>query len=229
MERNVDLRSQRRVRRGELIWVKIDPISPTPEGQARGLPTITHWPALCSRVELKTFNEVYEPKGPQWATSASTSAPTANGTAAANGNGTANENGGPKPESSSQAPTKMRTIHYYEYRLRALGFFDPKDEIRADAKELLPWLVGSELMGGEVGWGKLGDETHAMIEAEVTREAEAEAKLPAGERGVKTLEERWKKAYWTNRLEFTEMPRDWKSVVVRAGLAIKMALVSAAS
>lgn len=81
-------------------------------------------------------------------------------------------------------------------------------------------------MGGEVGWGKLGDETHALIEAEVTREAEAEAKLPMAQRGKATLEERWKRAYWTNRLGFSAMPRDWNSVVARAGLAIKMALVS---
>lgn len=202
-----------------MVWVQIDPVKPTAEGQARGLPTITHWPVLCSRIELKTTTEKYEPKGPQWATAS---------TSSANGNGNDNTNGanGDGKPSSSVQPPNTRLVHYYQYHLRALGFFDPRDELQADAKELLPWLVGSELMGGEEGWGKLGEETHASIEAEVTREAEADAKLPVGERGKMTVDQRWQKTSWVNRIGFSAMPRDWDSVVVRAGLAIKMALVS---
>ena len=175
-------------------------------------------------MDLKTAHEIYEPKGPQWATTPSAGTSTSHGNASVNG--TVNENAAGKPESSRQPAASTRIIHYYQYHLRALGSFDPKDEITADAKEILPWLVGSELMGGEEGWGKLGDETHTMIENEVRREAEAESKLPMDLRGSMTLEERWKEAYWTNRVCFSEMPREWDSVVVRAGLAIKMALVS---
>lgn len=207
LERSIDLKSGRRFRRGELVWVKIDPVSPSPEAQARGLPIITHWPALCARIELKTRFEPFEPpKAPQWATSSS------------NGNG----NG-----ESSSAPPNYRPVQYYEYHLRALGFFDPAEEVRADVKDLLPWLVGSELLGGEAGWERLGAETHTLMKEGVTREAEADKALPAEERGILSVDTRWKRTSWAKRMSFSAMPKDdWAFMCVRAGLAIKMGLAS---
>lgn len=209
LERSIDLRSSRRFRRGELVWVKIEPIHPSPEGKAKGLPVITHWPVLCSRIEQKSRTETYTPTAPQWATSA----PPAE----------ASQNGG---ASTSTGPTTAtRVIHYYQYHLRPLGFFDAADEIRADAQDMLPWLCNSELLGGEEGWSKLGEDTHRIIEAEVERAAEAEKS--ADQKGSKTLDERWRATSWVKRISFSKLPREWSAACVRAGLAIKMASVSA--
>lgn len=118
-------------------------------------------------------------------------------------------------------------MHYYQYHLRALGLFDPAEEILADVKDLLPWLVGSELLGGEAGWERLGEETHTLIEAGVSSEAEADKALPAEERGRLSVDTRWKRTSWAKRMSFSAMPKDdWAFMCVRAGLAIKMGLVS---
>ena len=135
-------------------------------------------------------------------------------------------NGESSKPPTTTTPTATRTIHYYLYHLRPLGFFDAADEITALTEEMLPWLCGSELLGGEAGWAAIGEDTHAFIEAGVAKEVEAEKALPADQRGLKTIDERWRAAGWVKRISFKLLPRDWPSACVRAGLAIKMGLVS---
>lgn len=59
-DRGYDLKYQRRHRRGELVWVQIDPITPSAPPSRRCalsdrslLPEITHWPVIIADIRLK--------------------------------------------------------------------------------------------------------------------------------------------------------------------------------
>jgi len=202
LDRAIDLKTQRRFRRGELVWTRIETVTPPPEAMARGAPAITHWPALVSKIAQKSRIIQIEQKGPTWATS----------------NG---ESSTPTP-----VPTTSRIVHYYQYHLRPLGFFSSIDEVQTDQKEMLPWLIGSELMGGEAGWAALGEESVSLLEAAARKEAELEKALPVVERQPLTAEKRWKKSKYAQRVLFKEMPKEWEFLCPRAALAIKMGLVN---
>jgi hypothetical protein len=202
LDRAIDLKTQRRFRRGELVWTRIDTVIPPPTAAARGAPTITHWPALVSKIAQKSRVIQIEPRGPTWT--------------ATNG-----ESSTPVP-----APITSRIVHYYEYHLRPLGFFSSVDEVQTDQKEMLPWLIGSELMGGEAGWAALGEESVSLLEAAARNEAELEKALPDVERVPLTAEKRWKRSKYAQRVLFKEMPKEWEFLCPRAALAIKMGLVS---
>jgi hypothetical protein len=201
LDRAIDIKTQRRFRRGELVWARIDTVVPPPAAAGKGAPAITHWPALVSKIAHKSRIIRVESKGPTWT--------------ASNG------------ESSTAAPAPMtsRIVHYYEYHLRPLGFFSSVDEVQMDQKEMLPWLIGSELMGGEAGWAALGEESVSLLEAAARREAELEKATPEVERIPLTAEKRWKRSKYAQRVLFKEMPKEWEFLCPRAALAIKMGLV----
>ena len=201
LDRAIDLKTQRRFRRGELVWTRIDTVTPPPAAAAKGAPAITHWPALVSKIAQKSRIIQVEPKGPTWtATNGESSTPT-------------------------PVPATSRIVHYYEYHLRPLGFFSSIDEVQTDQKEMLPWLIGSELMGGEAGWAALGEESVSLLEAAARKEAELEKATPEVERVPLTAEKRWKRSKYAQRVLFKEMPKEWEFLCPRAALAIKMGLV----
>lgn len=201
LDRAIDIKTQRRFRRGELVWARVDTVFPPPLAAGRGAPAITHWPALVSKIAHKSKSIQVESKGPTWT--------------ASNG------------ESSTPAPatTTSRIAHYYEYHLRPLGFFSSVDEVQTDQKEMLPWLIGSELMGGEAGWAALGEESVSLLEAAAKKEAELEKATPEVEKIPLTAEKRWKRSKYAQRVLFKEMPKEWEFLCPRAALAIKMGLV----
>jgi hypothetical protein len=176
-------------------------VTPPPSATGRGAPAITHWPALVSKITHKSKIIQIESRGPTWT--------------ASNG-----ESSTPAP-----APITSKIVHYYEYHLRPLGFFASVDEIQMDQKEMLPWLIGSELMGGEAGWAALGEESVSLLEAAARKEAELEKATPEVERVPLTADKRWKRSKYAQRVLFKEMPKEWEFLCPRAALAIKMGLV----
>jgi hypothetical protein len=180
-------------------------VTPPPAATGRGAPAITHWPALVSKITHKSKRIQVEPKGPTWT--------------ATNG-----ESSTPAP-----APITSRIVHYYEYHLRPLGFFSSVDEVQTDQKEMLPWLIGSELMGGEAGWAALGEESVSLLEAAARKEAQLEKATPEVERVPLTADKRWKRSKYAQRVLFKEMPKEWEFLCPRAALAIKMGLVRSCS
>jgi hypothetical protein len=213
LDRFIDLRTQRRFRRGELVWTRIKTVVPPPDALARGVPSITHWPALVSKIEQKTRVIQVERKGPTWAASGG------------NGESSTTSTAPPTPAQTPAIKTDSKIIHYYQYHLRPLGFFSSVDELQTDQKDMLPWLIGSELMGGETGWQALGDESILWLEIAAKREAEVEAALPPADRRPMTAEKRWKRSKYAQRVLFKEMPQEWEFMCPRAALAIKMGLV----
>jgi hypothetical protein len=201
LDRAIDIKTQRRFRRGELVWARIDTVVPPPAAAGRGAPAITHWPALVSKIAHKSKIVQVESKGPTWTASSGESS------------------------TSAPAPITSRISHYYEYHLRPLGFFSSVDEVQTDQKEMLPWLIGSELMGGEAGWAALGEESVSLLEAAARKEAELEKATPEVERVPLTAEKRWKRSKYAQRVLFKEMPKEWEFLCPRAALAIKMGLV----
>jgi hypothetical protein len=214
-----------------LVWKRIETVTPPEEARRRGAPLITHWPALVSKIAQKSKIVQVEQNAPVWATSPSNATAAANTTTATAGSSNGNGNGQtplpPTPTTTGPGPlAATRIVHYYEYHLRPLGFFSSVDEILTDAKEMLPWLVGSELMGGEAGWRALGEESVHLMEIAAKKEAEAEAKLTEGERVLMTADKRWKKSRYAQRVLFVDMPKEWEFLCPRAALAIKMGSVS---
>ena len=214
LDRAIDLRTQRRFRRGELVWIRIKTVTPPREAVARGAPSITHWPALVAKIEQKTRIVQVERKGPTWTA-----------TSGNNGKSSTIPAAPPSPAATPGSKTVSKIIHYYQYHLRPLGFFSPVDELLTDQKEMLPWLIGSELMGGEAGWQSLGEESVYLLEEAARKEAEVEAGLPAAERVPLTAEKRWKRSKYAQRVLFKDMPQEWEFLCPRAALAIKMGLV----
>lgn len=224
LDRGIDLTSARRFRRGELVWCRIPTVEPPAQAAKRGCPAITHWPALVSKIEAKQKLVEVEQKGPTWAASSSASAP-APPTAPASAP-VSNGNGGTSNTPTTPSNVKQQVVHYFEYHLRPLGFFSSVDEVRTDAKDMLPWLVSSALMGGEEGWAALGQESVMLMEQAAKKEAEAEQRKSEGERQVLSAERWWKQTRYASRVLFVNMPEEWEFVCPRAALAIKMGLVS---
>lgn len=227
LDRSIDLQSQRRFRRGELVWSRIQTVNPPPDAVGRGCPAITHWPALVSKITQKTKVIQVEQKEPTWA--ATSALPTGSTIPPTNGESSTATPVPAAAAASAPAPNmRQKVIHYYDYHLRPLGFFSSVDEVLTDSKDMLPWLVGSELMGGEPGWAALGQESVMLMEQAAKKEAEAEKMKPEGERLVQTAEKRWKQTKYASRVLFVDMPKEWEFLCPRAALAIKMGLVSLA-
>jgi hypothetical protein len=165
-------------------------------------------------------------KGPTWA--ATTALPTGSTIRPTNGESSTSTPIHAAAASASAPNERQKVIHYYDYHLRPLGFFSSVDEVLTDSKDMLPWLVGSELMGGEPGWAALGQESVMLMEQAAKKEAEAEKVKPEGERLVQTAEKRWKQTKYASRVLFVDMPKEWECLCPRAALAIKMGLVSPA-
>jgi hypothetical protein len=222
LDRGIDLTSARRFRRGELVWCRIQTVEPPALAVNRGCPAITHWPALVSKIEAKQKLVEVEQKGPTWAATSSAPAPRPQTAPTAISNGNVGASNTPTTPSN----VKQQVVHYFEYHLRPLGFFSSVDEVRTDAKDMLPWLVSSALMGGEEGWAALGQESVMLMEQAAKKEAEAEQRKPEGERQVLSAERWWKQTRYASRVLFVNMPEEWEFVCPRAALAIKMGLVS---
>ncbi|WVF70849.1 hypothetical protein IAT40_005643 [Kwoniella sp. CBS 6097] len=200
-ERAEELRSQRRFRRGEIVWFRIGDIDPPASFAEKKLPPITHWPGLISSVPLKTkvLNQ--------------------DDTAGASASSAWSAFGGTAP-----APLQQQTIiHYYEYHIRPLGMFSPHDEVVKDGKELLPWAVGNELLGGEGGWDAVGNQAEGVLINGVKAEAEKNKSKPKGELEA-DIGKSWK-TNWAKRIKFLEMPRQWEHAVFRLSVALKTASI----
>ncbi|WVR05657.1 hypothetical protein IAU60_002679 [Kwoniella sp. DSM 27419] len=196
-ERAEELRTQRRFRRGELVWFQIEAVQPPLKD---GLSPITHWPGLISNTVLrsKVLN--------------------ADDTASASASSAWTVFGGTVPEHLKTAPKR---IHFYEYNVRPLGMFSPHDQVVDDGNKLLPWAVGNELLGGEHGWDKMGDQAEEILVQGVKEEAARErAKSP--EEVEKSFGSGWK-GHWAKRIKFADMPKVWGSAVFRLSLALKTA------
>lgn len=177
-DRAQDLLSQRRFRRGELVWFRIDDIPPKVKGSS--LPTITHWPGLIADIQTKTR--------------------VVNGI-----NGSSSSSGG--------------IAGYYEYYIRPLGCFSQKEPVVKDIKDLLPFAIGMELMGGPEGWDAIGAQGTQSVQDRAKAEREDEAANPQG------VDERWAKA-WGEKVSFSKVTPEWDQVYCRLGMALKMAGVS---
>ncbi|WRT65891.1 uncharacterized protein IL334_002842 [Kwoniella shivajii] len=192
-DRAEELRSQRRFR--ELIWFRINTI--TPPLSIAGLEPITHWPGLISNVPLKTR--------------------VIGDTASASASSAWTLFGGSAP-STLDAST---IVHYYEYHIRPLGMFSPQEEVIKDGKDILPWQVGNELLGGERGWDSIGNHAEKVLKEGVQKEAVKEKGKPKDEIEA-TLGRGWK-GHWAKRIKFVEMSREYEDAVFRLSVALKTA------
>jgi hypothetical protein len=99
--------------------------------------------------------------------------------------------------------------------------FSRKDDIVRDIKDMLPWALGDELMGGQSGWQALAREGTRVLKAGVSKEAEEEK-----EKKSDTLyKDRWE-TNWAPRIKFADMGLNWEVAAVRIGVAIKTGIVS---
>lgn len=211
-DRAQDLQHARRFRRGELVWFRIDTISP-PASNDGTLPSITHWPGLVSQIELKS--RVIPLR------SALGSGEIANSTLRA-----AYAITGATPPASVQPTGQEETVRWWQYRIRPLGLFNSNEDVIKDIKDLLPYAVGDELLGGEAGWDAIGNEGTRIIAEGVAVEAkEYQALAASGKPSSAPLEELWK-AKWARRIRFSEMPKKWETVVFRLAMALKTGFVS---
>jgi hypothetical protein len=117
------------------------------------------------------------------------------------------------------------TRHHFDHHLRPLGMFSQSGEVIRKAGDILPWSIGSELLGGDVGWGAIGKDAQAVLQAGVAKEAAdllGKVTMPvAGD----ILTSRWKR-YWAERVKFSAMPLGWQAAVVRMTVALKTSEVS---
>nr|XP_019011872.1 uncharacterized protein I206_02707 [Kwoniella pini CBS 10737]OCF50653.1 hypothetical protein I206_02707 [Kwoniella pini CBS 10737] len=201
-ERAEELRSQRRFRRGELIWFRINTIAPPTNASTSNLSPITHWPGLVSNVPLKSRIV----------------------------------NSG---DTASASASESNIVHYYEYHIRPLGMFNAKDELIKDSKDILPWQVGNELLGGERGWDSIGHYAEKILKGGVKKESskvkdslkdreEKEKEEQAKEEqerqeipSVEALLEKGWKSNWAKRIKFIEMSNNYEDVVFRLSVALK--------
>ncbi|WWC87980.1 uncharacterized protein L201_002882 [Kwoniella dendrophila CBS 6074] len=228
-ERAEELGSQRRFRRGELIWFRINTITPPSTINTPGLTPITHWPGLLSNIPLKTkvIND--------------------DDTASASASSAWTAFGGSAPSTLDSA--KQTTIHYYEYHIRPLGMFSPQDEVIKDGKDLLPWQCGCELLGGESGWDAIGFYADQVLKKGVKKEAQklknqypnylsesdpqpqpqpqagpdgeaVEPPKPHREEVENGLMKGWK-ANWGKRIRFIELSDKYDDAVFRLSVALK--------
>ncbi|WWD18126.1 hypothetical protein CI109_102575 [Kwoniella shandongensis] len=202
-ERAEELTSQRRFRRGELVWFRINNIDPPAKLRGLGLTALTHWPGLIAQVPLKT--RVLQ--SGDVASASSSTAWTLFGGAA------------PKLLASTQPDI----VQYYEYHIRPLGMFSPADQIVKDGKDLLPWSIGSELLAGEKGWDAIGHQAENYLREGVKKEAEGyKGKSPEELEASAGNGQKWK-ANWAKRIRFVEMPWEWDAAVFRLSVALKTA------
>jgi hypothetical protein len=210
-ERLEDLKYARRFRKGELVWFRIDTINPPTNDQ--GLPSITHWPGLVSYIIKKT-SVVTEKVSFGNSAVASASLRTAWTMA-----------GGVPPEALRPAG-ESKTVTWWQYHIRPLGFFTSKEDVVKDLQDLLPYSLGDELLGGEAGWDKIGTEgTRVMNERVSVEVREIRANAAAGMTDEVGLDIRWR-SKWAARIRFHEMPKRWEDVVFRLAVALKMGYVS---
>ncbi|RXK42560.1 hypothetical protein M231_00114 [Tremella mesenterica] len=192
LERTTDLQTGRRFRKGELVWMRISTITPPIDHPKKGLPSLTHWPALIADIRTATKTITEGATDVAW-TSAM----------------------GPPPP-GVQVKTVVK--HIIEHHLRPLGLFAQADEVVKISKDLLPWQLGNELLGGAEGWLALGEEGTRIIKESVEKETKADGKTSHD----LSLEERWR-AKWGKRWRFLELPQEWELQVFRIGVALKTA------
>jgi hypothetical protein len=171
------LGSQRRFRRGELVWFRINAIEPPQPS----LPAITHWPSLIAEIRHK-----------------SRETPASNGKSFINGG---------------------LLHHYWEYHLRPLGLFDKRHDIVRDIKDLLPWNVGFDLLGGDLGRRALAEEGSRVLSEGMTQEVQEDKEFDAVTR--------WN-AKWGSRKRFDSMIQakdNWDEAVFRLVIAIRTGTV----
>ena len=202
------MKTNRRFRKGELVWFRVDNIIPPTND--RGLPAITHWPALVAGVVVKTRVEETTVLG--------------NGTVASAALTTAwSMAGGVTPATLRATPQKITYV--IDYHIRPLGFFSTHQDLNRKTQDLLPWALGNELLGGLKGWSLIGSEGTRIIKAGVVAELSNDrakgVEPPSDDAGV---EERWR-TKWAQRWSFTDMPRAWDTSVFRLGIALKIAAV----
>lgn len=200
-ERELDMTTGRRFRKGELVWFKTPLTTKAPPG--RDLPAITHWPGLVSAITPKTRPVTSNPL------EATTSAWKLFGAVV-----------------PAELQTEQKTVQYREYTIRALGMFSAVDQVFVREQELLPWAMGNELLRGPSGWKSLGTEGTRVMSERVRKEMAADKaeghSLPADDQA---LDKRWKKR-WAERIPFRELPDDWDNRVFRLSVALKTASVS---
>nr|XP_018264929.1 uncharacterized protein I303_03111 [Kwoniella dejecticola CBS 10117]OBR87087.1 hypothetical protein I303_03111 [Kwoniella dejecticola CBS 10117] len=201
-ERAEELRSQRRFRRGELVWFRIKTINPPSNSSASGLTPITHWPGLVSNVPLKSV--IVNPGD----------------TASASASSAWTLFGGSAP--SSLKSSQPDVIKYYEYHIRPLGMFSAQDEVIKDAKDVLPWQVGSELLGGEHGWDSIGHFAEKALKDGVKKDALGEEEEREPEKlDVEALLNKTWRSRWAKRIKFVELSEQYEEIVFRLSVALK--------
>lgn len=173
------------------------------------LPPITHWPALVSSITPRS--KVLPPEGGSSGihdAAASISAAWSIG-------------GGAAPDTLKK---EQKIIKWWEYSLRPLGFFSSSDLMVKDTRDLLPYQVGKELVGGDEGWAALGHQAEQVMRREIDKEIEEEKAKPEAERGTETVERKWRRR-WGDRILLQNV-KEWETAIVRFGFAIKVAMVS---
>ena len=194
LERQIDMKSQRRFRKGELIWFRVKTLHPPGEeagsdapARKGALPSISHWPGLVAHIVARTR-----------------ALPNAKASAASAGS-----------IAALAGKSQQKSFTWYEYHLRPLGTFSQTDEVVKPSEDMLPWALGSELLGGGVGWKLLGDEGTRVVKEGARREAV----------NATAIEDGWKRR-WARRIRFSEMLGSWDFRVFRLGMALKAAQVS---
>ena len=199
LERQIDLKSRRRFRRGELVWFRVSNMVPSKQNSEAPsrLPSITHWPGLVADIVANT-SVMPSPNASltvAWSIA-----------------------GGVAPV-SLQAQRQVTTS--YEYHLRPLGMFSPANQIVRDAVDMLPWALGSELLAGAEGWDLIGHEgTRVIAEAVKLELAAGTAVLDE-----QAMHAAWMGGMGS-RYPFHDMPDDWDTRVFRLSIALKTAEVS---
>lgn len=206
-ERLIDIQTGRRFRKGELVWFQIETIHPPPDRP--NLPRLTHWPGLVANAAKKLIPDPTNSK------------PTDNGLPQGVSSTLAHLSGG-----STATPPPKRFVTTWDYSIRPLGFFSPSAEVAKRPEGLLPYSVGSDLLGGSKGWGAIGKEGTRVIKERVAAEVnDLKGKgLPLPSDPLE-IDKKWKEKM-ARRYPFKEMPKEWDTVVFRLGIAIKIASVS---
>jgi hypothetical protein len=196
------MQTGRRFRKGELVWFRIDTISP-PAPNPKEIPPITHWPGLIANATKREKVQT-EMIGNVPSSALATVAMLSGG------------------QPAHRPPT---VIGYWEYSVRPLGFFSPSAEVIKTTEGMLPWALGNELLGGGKGWELLGKEGTRVMRERVNAEAsDLKGKgipIPTDEGEI---DKRWKLSL-AQRYAFRDMPKSWDSAVFRLGIAIKIGTV----
>lgn len=109
--------------------------------------------------------------------------------------------------------------HYWEYHLRPLGLFDSKSDVVRDIKDLLPWNVGFDLLGGDKGRASLAAEGAKYLTEGIDREVQEDTEADASTR--------WR-AKWGSRKRFESVidrKDNWAEAAFRLVVAIRTGTV----